>query len=30
VYIAHHVDSHVTTVSRPGGKIVTGKRLARL
>ena len=24
VYVAHHVDSHVTTVSRPRRKIVTG------
>src|SRR5260370_81969 len=25
VYVAHHVDSHVTTVSRPGRTIVTRK-----
>src|ERR1700722_20176503 len=29
VYIAHHVDSHITTVSRPGRKIVTQELIGR-
>ena len=28
VYVAHHVNSHATTVGRPQRKIVTGKTVA--